>query len=305
MSEFTLFLLAAVVTFVAMFILVPVLLGIAQMFGLYTIVEERRCRVYVLFGKVLGVLDEPGFHFLLPRLGPAALFVNFFGRCYVLDMRLDQEYLRSTPVNSEEGAPMGIGIWYEMFIGDPVSYLFKNADPRGSLAANVGSATVRCLSNLKLGDMLVNRHTMSQTVRGEVSPKSQEWGYKLGSVYIRKVHFRDVGMIRGIEAKVVNRLRQVTSAIKQDGANQVSIITSTAERQAAVEFAKAAAMRPQIVGDALQKISQDADIARAMFEILETEKILESKAEITMVPHHSPMLTDFLTAGGKAGGAPG
>ena len=51
--------------------------------------------------------------------------------------------------------------------------------------------------------------------------------------------------------KVVNRLRQVTSAIKQDGANQVSIITSTAERQAAVEFAKAAAMRPHIVGEAL------------------------------------------------------
>jgi hypothetical protein len=46
---------------------------------------------------------------------------------------LDQEYLRSQPVNSEEGAPMGIGIWYEMFISDPVAYLFKNADPRGSL----------------------------------------------------------------------------------------------------------------------------------------------------------------------------
>jgi hypothetical protein len=223
----------------------------------------------------------------------------------VLDMRLDQEYLRSTPVNSEEGAPMGIGMWYEMYVGDPVSYLFKNADPRGSLAANVGSATVRCLSNLKLGDMLVNRHTMSATVRAEVSPKSQEWGYKLGSVYIRKVHFRDVGMIKGIEAKVVNRLRQVTSAIKQDGANQVSIITSTAERQAAVEFAKAAAMRPQIVGDALQKISQDPDIARAMFQILETEKILESKAEITMVPRDSKLLADFLSAGGEVAGAKG
>ncbi len=301
MSELVTFLITAGLTFVALFVLVPVLFGIARLFGLYTIVEERRCRVYVLFGKVLGVIDEPGFHFLLPRLGLAALFVNFLGRCYVLDMQLDQEYLRSTPVNSEEGAPMGIGIWYEMFIGDPVSYLFKNADPRGSLAANVGSATVRCLSNLKLGDMLVNRHTMSQTVRSEVSPKSQEWGYKLGSVYIRKVHFRDAGMIKGIEAKVVNRLRQVTSAIKQDGANQVSIITSTAERQASIEFAKAAAMRPQIVGDALQKISQDADIARAMFEILETEKILESKAEITMVPHHATLLTDFLTAGGKVG----
>ena len=297
------FAIAAGATFAGLFILVPILLGFAQMLGLYTIVEERRCRVYVLFGKVLGVLDEPGFYFLLPRLGLRGLIVNLLGRCYVLDMRLDQEYLRSRPVNSEEGAPMGIGIWYEMFVGDPVSYLFKNADPRGSLAANVGSATVRCLSNLKLGDMLVNRHTMSATVRAEVSPKSQEWGYKLGSVYIRKVHFRDVGMIKGIEAKVVNRLRQVTSAIKQNGANQVSIITSTAERQAAVEFAKAAAMRPQIVGDALQKISQDPDIARAMFQILETEKILESKAEITMVPRDSKLLADFLSAGGEVAGA--
>jgi hypothetical protein len=33
------------------------------------------------------------------------------------------------------------------------------------------------------------------------------------------VHFRDVGMIKQIEEKVVNRLRQVTAAIKQDGTN--------------------------------------------------------------------------------------
>ena len=179
-------------------------------------------------------------------------------------MRLDQEYLRSQPVNSEEGAPMGIGIWYEMWISDPVSYLFKNADPRGSLRANVSNATVRCLSNMKLAEMLENRHAMSQTVRAEVSPQSEDWGYKLGSVYIRKVHFRDAGMIQQIEEKVVNRLRQVTSAIKQDGANQVSVITSTAEREAAVEFAKAAAIRPQIVGAALQTISQDPEISQGI-----------------------------------------
>ncbi len=54
-----------------------------------------------------------------------------------------------------------------------------------------------------------------------------------------------------IGRNVVNRLRQVTSAIKQEGANQVNIITSTAEREAAVEFAKAAAIRPEIVGATL------------------------------------------------------
>jgi regulator of protease activity HflC (stomatin/prohibitin superfamily) len=298
MTELQLFLVAVGATIVGLSLLVPVVLGLARTAGLYAIVEERRCRVYVLFGRVLGVLDEPGFHFLLPKLGPAAFVVGWLGRCYVLDMRLDQEYLRSTPVNSEEGAPMGIGMWYEMFIGDPVAYLFKNADPRGSLAANVGSATIRGLSNMKLAAMLENRHAMSQTVRNEVSPKSQEWGYKLGSVYIRKVHFRDVGMIKGIEAKVVNRLRQVTSAIKQDGANQVSIITSTAERQAAIELSKAAAIRPQIVGEALQKISLDPDIANAMFEILETQRLLDSKAEIVITPQARGVLGDLLSAGG-------
>jgi len=286
----------AVGSFIGLFIAVPVLLSLVRLFGFYTIVEERRCRVYVLFGKVISLLEEPGIHFLWFKLGPAALIVNWLGRCYVLDMRLDQEYLRSQPVNSEEGAPMGIGIWYEMFVSDPVSYLFKNADPRGSLAANVGNAAVRCLSNMKLADMMENRHTISQTVRAEVSPKSQEWGYRLGSVYIRKVHFRDVGMIRQIEEKVVNRLRQVTSAIKQDGANQVSIITSTADRQAAIAFAKAAAMRPQIVGAALEKISQDSEIAEAMFEVLEVQNILEGEAELTLLPRNYRLLTEIVAA---------
>src|SRR5579862_2290815 len=282
--------IAAVGTFVGMFILVPLLFGIAQMFGLYTIVEERQCKVYVLFGKVVAVIDTPGLHLLILKMGLNAPLVNFLGKCHVLDLRLDQEYIRSTPVNSEEGAPMGIGVWYEMYISDPVAYLFKNADPRGSLAANVGNSTVRCLSNLKLADMLQNRHPMSQTVRDEVSPQSQEWGYSLGSTYVRKVHFRDAEMIKQIEEKVVNRLRQVTAAIKQDGANQVSIITSTAERQAAIEFAKAAAMRPRIVGAGLQEIAHDPEIARAMFDILEAQKLLDGQADITLVPRGNELL---------------
>ena len=65
------------------------------------------------------------------------------------------------------------------------------------------------MSNMKLADMLQNRHAMSLTVRKEVSPLSQEWGYSLGSVYNRKVHFRDEGMVKQIEEKVVNRLRQL------------------------------------------------------------------------------------------------
>ena len=295
---------AALTTFVGAFIAEPLLRGLGRMFGIYAIVDERSCRVYVLFGKVIGILDEPGLHFLPAKLGLAAFFVQFLGNCYVLDLRLDQEYLRSQPVNSEEGAPMGIGIWYEMWISDPVSYLFKNTDPRGSLRANVSNATVRCLSNMPLSEMLETRHTMSQTVRAEVTSKSQAWGYQLGSVYIRKVHFRDAGMIRQIEEKVVNRLRQVTSAIKQAGANQVSVITSSAEKEAAIEFAKAAAIRPATLGQAFQEIAREPAVSEALFDVLETQRILAGTARIPMLPAgpHSRMLANLLAA--ESAGAP-
>jgi regulator of protease activity HflC (stomatin/prohibitin superfamily) len=275
------------------FVGVPIVLSVSKIFGAWTTVNERQAKVFTLFGDVIGTLDEPGFHFLWAKLGLKAALVPLFGKVQDVDLRLDQEYLRSQAVNSEEGAPMGIGIWYEMSVKDAAAYLFKNADPRGSLRANVSNAAVRTLSNMKLGDMLETRHVMSQAVRNEVTPRSTEWGYQLGSVYVRKVHFRDLAMIRQIEEKVVNRLRQVTSAIRQDGSNQVNIIKSSADRTAATEFARAAAQRPLIVGKALQKISEDRAVMDAMFEILETQRLVESNAPVTLLPERSAT-TDLL-----------
>jgi regulator of protease activity HflC (stomatin/prohibitin superfamily) len=293
--------IAALITFMALLIGMPTVLMLARLFGLYAIVEERTCRVYVLFGRVVKTITEPGLYFLPLEIGPSAFIVNLLGQCHVLDLRIDQEYRRSESVNSEEGAPMGIGIWYEMWISDPVSYLFKNTDPRGSLRANVSNATVRCLSNMPLAEMLETRHNMSQTVRAEVSGQSQAWGYQLGSVYIRKVHFRDAGMIHQIEEKVVNRLRQVTSAIRQAGANQVSVITSSAEREASIEFGKASAIRPNTLGRALREIAQEPAVSGALFEILETQKLLASEARLTLLAAGpQSRLMDLLAAEGRA-----
>lgn len=269
-------------------------LSVLRFFLFYTTVKEQTCQVYTLFGKVVGIVSEPGLHFLWPKLTWKAFLIQFLGKIYVIDMRMDQNYLRSQAVNSEEGAPMGIGIWYEMYISNPLSYLFKNTDPEGSLAANISNATVRSLSNLPLSTMLENRHELSQTVRAEVTQKSQDWGYKLGSVYIRKVHFRDHQMIKEIEGKVVNRLRQVTASIKQDGENQVHVITNSANRTASFEFARASAIRPEIVGQALKEIGSDPEVATALFEILETQKLLENKGELILMPGEQNFMKDLM-----------
>ena len=58
-------LLAAGITFLASFIVIPILFGLLRFFGLYATVNEGQCYVYVLFGKVVAVIDEPGLHILL------------------------------------------------------------------------------------------------------------------------------------------------------------------------------------------------------------------------------------------------
>ena len=280
------------------FIGVPIGLAMGRLFGFYAIVHECHAKVYILFGKVLGVLDEPGLHFPIATFGPHACLVFFFGRVAEIDLRLDQVYLRSQPVNTDEGTPMGIGVWYEMRVREAVAFLFENADPAGSLRANVANATVRELSNLPLSDMLEDRHAMSRSVRKDVTPKAAAWGYEIGSVYIRKVYFRDHQMIDQIEQKVVNRLRQVTSAIRQAGENRVNVIESTAEREAAVEFARASAVRPQLVGEAFGEIAKDQDVVTALLRVLEVKKLLETSGEITLIPggESATLLRDLVVA---------
>lgn len=294
MTTFT----SLIIIFLGLFVLEVAARIIGHILGFYATVQEKEARVYVLFGDIVGVIDKPGFHCLWLELGPRAFLVNWLGRAYTRNMGLEQEYLRSIPVNSEEGTPMGIGVWCEMYISDPVAHIFKNVDPQGSLSANVKNATIKNLSNLPLLDMLVNRHPMSQSVREEVSPTSSQWGYKLGSVYIRKVHFRDDEMVRQIESKVVNRLRQVTSAIKQDGLNQVNIIKSKAEQEASIEFARAASMRPKIVSETIKKISSDPEVLSTMFDVLEYQRIIDGGNDLTLVPEGSKnsVLTQLIAA---------
>ncbi len=275
----------SLVTLVLGFLFLPLVLVLARRLGLYAIVHEREAQVFTLFGRVLGTLDEPGIRFPIAHFGVMALLVPFFGEMHRVDTRLRQNYLRDQMVNSEEGTPMGVGIWYEMQINDPVAYLFTNANPEGSLEANVSSAAISTLSNLEMDKMLEDRHQLSQQVRHTVSPLSEVWGYRLGSVYIRKVAFTDHKMVDNITDKVVKRLVQVTSAMRQDGDNRVGLIKSQTAYKVSQKMAEASAARPAVVGDALNAIAKrDPEVLEAVLEVLETEKLIESGAPVELVP---------------------
>ena len=271
-----------IVTVIATLIGTRILVALGQLFQFWRVLPERTVLVYTFFGKVIGQVDDPGLFFPITHFGWRALLLPFFGKTYTVSTQLHQSYLRNQLVNSEEGAPMGVGVWFEMYVNDPKAYLFRNSDPIGSLKANVATAVVKQLSNLKLDVLLEDRDALSRKVREEVSPTSTEWGFALGSTYIRKVAFRDKGMIAEIQRKVVNRLRQVTAAMKQAGDNTVAIIHSEADKQAAQRLGQAQAVRPEVVGRALGEIRREPEVAAALFRLLDIQATLKSPGKIIL-----------------------
>ncbi|MGD2020806.1 MAG: SPFH domain-containing protein [Thiohalocapsa sp.] len=295
---------ALIPAFFAGLLAIPILLGIARLFSLYTTVNEQEAVVYTFLGKVMGVLDEPGLQWPLLHFGPRAILVPLFGTRQPVNMKLRQRYLRNQMVNSEEGTPMSVGVWYEMQVSDPVAYLFNNADPEGSLEANVASATISTLSNLEMDKLLEDRHQLSRQVRATVSPLSEKWGFRLGSVYIRKVAFTDREMVDNITDKVVKRLVQVTSAMKQDGENRVGLIKSQTAYKVSEQLAQAAATRPEVVGETLNEIAaDDPDVLDALMQVMEAEKLIESGASVDVLPPEARVLVS-LSGGGEPHGAP-
>jgi regulator of protease activity HflC (stomatin/prohibitin superfamily) len=258
------------------------LIVLGRVLQLWCVLPERTVMVYTFFGKVVGQVEEPGLFFPILHFGPKALLFPLFGKTYTVGKQIHQAYLRNQLVNSEEGAPMGVGIWFEMFVNDPKAFLFQNSDPIGSLNANVATAVVKQLSNLKLDVLLENRDALSRKVREEVTPTSVQWGFSLGSTYIRKVAFRDAGMIAEIQRKVVNRLRQVTAAMRQAGDNEVAIIHSEADKRASQRLGQAQAVRPQVVGAALSEIRRKPEVADALFALLDVQASLRSPGKIVL-----------------------
>jgi glucose-6-phosphate 1-dehydrogenase len=52
----------------------------------------------------------------------------------------------------------------------------------------------------------------------------------------------------------------------------------------------------RIVGAALQEIARDPDVARALFDVLEAQKLVEGKADITLIPEGNNLLKQLQAA---------
>ena len=98
-------------------------------------------------------------------------------------------------------------------------------------------------------------------------------------------------MVQNITEKVVKRLVQVTSAMKQDGDNRVGLIKSETAFKVSQKMAESAAARPSIVGNALNEIAKkDPEVLDTVLDVMEVENLLDSGASVDILPNSSNVL---------------
>ena len=65
--------------------------------------------------------------------------------------------------------------------------------------------------------------------------------------------------------------------------------------------AKADAVHPKIVGDALLEISKDKVVSAALFNVLEVKRLLESEGKLTLIPKNNELLAALMADGAQKG----
>ena len=64
----------------------------------------------------------------------------------------------------------------------------------------------------------------------------------------------------------------------------MSVIASSAEREAAIEFARAAVIRPATLRRVFQDIAAVPEVNEGLFQILETQRIMASPSRLMLMP---------------------
>jgi hypothetical protein len=104
-------------------------------------------------------------------------------------------------------------------------------------------------------------------------------------------------MVDNITDKVVKRLVQVTSAMKQDGENRVGLIKSQTAYKVSQKMAEASATRPAVVGDVLNAVAkQDPEVLDAVLEVMEVDRLMESGAGVDVVPADAKLILSLTEA---------
>lgn len=222
-------------------------------------VEDETAVVVSSFGKMVGMVREPGFHFWPAKILP-------WTKVRELSLKRDFRTYESIHVNDCRGTTVVIDLWIEFRIVNPEKALFQIEDWERALQSLLTNSTTSILGTFEFNQILSNRSELSQTLKKDISDETSRWGLEIDLVFISKLSLLpDVS--QQLFDTVAARLEKATADIEELGRLEAATLEAETAAKISGLVAEAKGQYALGVGRAYQRLSKNHELFAAYREL--------------------------------------
>jgi regulator of protease activity HflC (stomatin/prohibitin superfamily) len=224
-------------------------------------VEDGEALLVTRFGKLVGKLDRPGWHWLLDRVMP-------WTKTFRVSLRSDFHDFPNICINDARGTTVVVDVWLEFRVVDPVSATFDIADWNFSLKYLVAHSVITILGNREFKHILSDRNELGEMLKRDIGEETARWGIKVELAFIKNISLLPEVSQQLFHA-VAARLERAKADLEEKGRQQVALLQAETSAKIATLVAEAKGQYPAAVGRAYARLKQNAKVFEAYRELYE------------------------------------
>lgn len=213
------------------------------------------------FGKLANRVDDPGLHFLVDHGLPWVRTVR-------VSRRLQSLLLRDIEVHDVGGTELGVDVFVEYRITDPVKATFAIDDLTRALENVVSHGVITVLGVRQVGEILRDSGGLGDAIRRELEPETAPWGVVVHRVLLRQIRPSLMANEQFL-GEIAAKLEKVKARIEEEGRQAVALLHARTSAEVAVRVAQARGQYPRAVGTAYAAIRSDREVYEAYRELHE------------------------------------
>ncbi len=227
----------------------------ALTFGIY----PDESLLVLRFGRLARRVDEPGLHVLIDGFAP-------WTRTLRVSRRIQATLLRDIEVHDVGGTELGVDVFVEFQVVDPVKATFAIENLSESVIKLVSHAVITVLGARTFDEILRDSGSLSEGVQAEIRSEAAAWGVEVRKVLLQQMRPSSMATEQ-ILAEVAARLEKMKARIEEEGRQAVALLHARTAAEIAVRIAKARGQYPRAIGKAYAAMREGVTVDREYREL--------------------------------------
>lgn len=235
----------------------PLLLALARALTLE--VEDEEAVLITRFGKLDRTLKSPGLLVFPSMLLP-------WMQARRVSLQRDFREISGVHINDARGTTVGVDLWVEFRIVDPVRATFQVADWDRAMQNLISHTASAVLGDREFKQILGDRTELGTSIKRLTESETARWGIAIERVFIRDVKLLPE-VSRLMLQTIAAQLERARADVDQAGRLAVAQLEADTSVRVAALIAEAKGQYPQAVGRAFEALKKQPAVLDAYNQI--------------------------------------